>query len=150
MRRCHLIYSLCLLAFLMFCGISLFPRKDPPRSEPLVVPPEDPAPQASNTSPDATPDTFYQFIIDNNLFRPLGWQPPKQQPDYILLGTVVAQFPQATTAVILERRSKQLQIITVGDTLGTLIVTAIEPKQVTLCRPNGQQILMRGAAFQSY
>ena len=32
---------------------------------------------------------FYHTIIDNNLFRPLGWTPPRPQEPYRLLGTII-------------------------------------------------------------
>ena len=32
-------------------------------------------------------DEFYQQIIDNDIFRPLGWKPPKKPEQYILIGT---------------------------------------------------------------
>ena len=131
----------------MFCGISLFPQKDTPRSEPLAVLPEVPAPQASDTSRDTTPDTFYQFIIDNNLFRSLGWKPPKQQPDYILIGTAVFQNAADSKAFILDRRSNHLHIVKLGDTLDDVRVKQIQAKQVTLHK-KGKDIILRGGRLQ--
>ena len=34
-------------------------------------------------------ETYYRTIIDSNLFRPLGWKPPRPKPTYRLIGTVI-------------------------------------------------------------
>ncbi|MDE0014549.1 MAG: hypothetical protein OXU51_00060 [Candidatus Poribacteria bacterium] len=36
-------------------------------------------------------ETYYRTIIDNNLFRPLGWTPPQPIEPYRLLGTKLAR-----------------------------------------------------------
>lgn len=35
------------------------------------------------------PPDYYQVIITNNLFRPLGWTPPKSAPAFELIATVM-------------------------------------------------------------
>ena len=35
------------------------------------------------------PPNFYQVIITNNLFRPLGWSKPKSAPAFELIATVI-------------------------------------------------------------
>ncbi len=80
-----------------------------------------------------TPEAFYQTIIDNNLFRPLGWQPEAPQPKYMLIGTAIAKnTTQHTKAFIVERQSGQLHIIKVNDRIGEQMVKRIEAKQVIL------------------
>ncbi len=83
----------------------------------------------------ANGDAFYQVIIDNNLFRPLGWRPPTPKPKYILIGTVIAtDATQHTKAFIVERQSGQLHIVSVNDRIGEQAVKEIAAKQVILQR----------------
>ena len=80
-----------------------------------------------------TPEAYYQVIIDNNLFRPLGWQPETPQPKYMLIGTAIAtDTTQNTKAFIVERQSSQLHIVRVNDQIGEQLVKRIEAKQVIL------------------
>ena len=87
-------------------------------------------------------DPFYRTIIDNNLFRPLGWRPPPPQEPYRLLGTRIPADgnPTEPQAIIqFTAGNHQIQIVTIGDNLGKdTTVTAIHPKSVTL-KKNGQQ-----------
>ncbi len=102
----------------------------------------------SSTTP-KTPDEFYQFIIDNNIFRPLGWHPPKKQPDYTLIGTAVSQHAADSKAFILERRSNRLHIVKIGDILDDVRVKQIQSKQVTLYK-KGKDIILRGGRLQFF
>lgn len=83
---------------------------------------------------------FYRTIIDNNLFRPLGWTPPRPQELYRLLGTIIptdAKIPPK--AIIQNTAGNQTHIVTIGDTLDPEThVTNIRTKHVTL-KKNGQQ-----------
>ena len=80
-----------------------------------------------------TQKDFYQYIIDNNLFRPLGYRPKIPAPQYQLIGTSVAEHPSGTTASIVDRGSGQLHTVRVGDKIGTsVVVKAIKSKQVIL------------------
>ena len=83
---------------------------------------------------------FYRTIIDNNLFRPLGWTPPRPQEPYRLLGTIIptdAKIP--SRAIIQNTVGNQTHIVTIGDTLDPdTHVTDIQPKRVTL-EKGGQQ-----------
>ena len=96
-----------------------------------------------------TPDEFYQFIIENNIFRPLGWHPPKKQPDYTLIGTAVSQHASDSKAFILDRRSNRLHIVKLGDTLDDVRVKQIQAKQVTLHK-KGKDIILRGGRLQFF
>lgn len=88
---------------------------------------------------DNTPTAFYQVIIENNLFRPLGWTPPKPKPVYRLLGTVISIEGTNRQAILLEIATNRLHFLKVGDTVGEDKVTDILPKQITL--QQAEQIL---------
>ena len=83
---------------------------------------------------------FYRTIIDNNLFRPLGWTPPRPQEPYRLLGTIIptdAKIP--SRAIIQNTVGNQTHIVTIGDTLDPdTHVTDIQPKRV-IVEKGGQQ-----------
>lgn len=92
-------------------------------------------------APSHNPDAFYQFIIDNDLFRPFGWQPPKQQPIYTLIGTAVTQNVEDSEAFILERSSNRMHIVKVGEVFGEALVKVIESKRVIL-NEGGKEIVL--------
>ena len=96
-----------------------------------------------------TPDSFYQTIIDNNIFRPLGWQPPRKQPDYTLIGTAASQNAADSKAFILERRSNRLYTVKIGDTLDDARVKEIQSKRVTL-HEAGKDIILHGGRLQFF
>lgn len=79
-----------------------------------------------------TPNEFYQLIVDNNIFRPLGWSPPQKTPQYTLIGTTIASDASNATAFILEHQSNQFHTVKVGKTFGNVSVKEILPKKVTL------------------
>ncbi len=83
---------------------------------------------------------FYRTIIDNNLFRPLGWTPPRPKEPYHLLGTIIPRDAKTPPkAIIQDTVGNQIHIITIGDTLDSnTYVTDIQTKHVTL-KKNGQQ-----------
>lgn len=88
------------------------------------------------------PDAYYQVIIDNNLFRPLGWQPETSHPEYILVGTAIAtRTTHHTKAFIVERQSEQLHIVRINDRIGEQLVKRIEAKQVIL-QGGDQEIIL--------
>ncbi|MDE0553306.1 MAG: hypothetical protein OXI24_03770 [Candidatus Poribacteria bacterium] len=86
---------------------------------------------------------FYRTIVDNNLFRPLGWRPPRPREPYRLLGTVIPTDretpPQAILQIIGRNRTHTLTIGNKLDTDTTLI--DIQPKQVTLEKAGEQKTL---------
>ena len=77
-------------------------------------------------------EAFYKVIIDNNLFRPLGWTPPDNEPAYSLIGTAVGVDGAVSQATLLEKRSNQYHFVTIGTKLGDLTVKDIQAKQVIL------------------
>ena len=94
-----------------------------------------------------TPGRFYQLIIDNNIFRPLGWRPPEKKLQYTLIGTTTASDGSNAKAFILEGRSNQLHTVKVGETLGNVSIKEILPKQVTL-KEKGKDIKLKCGTFQ--
>ena len=89
-----------------------------------------------------TPDTlldfqnsnFYRTIIDNNLFRPLGWQPTPPRSPYRLIGTKLVRDADSPPQAILQSTTgHQTYIVTLGERLAAdTEVVDIQPKQVTL------------------
>lgn len=102
----------------------------------------------SSTLPPSQLD-FYRTIIDNNLFRPLGWAPPHPQEPYRLLGTILS--PDADTppqAILQTTRGNTTRIVTTGEKLDTdTEVVDIQPKQVTLSTKGQQRTLKLNAAL---
>ena len=82
---------------------------------------------------------FYRTIVDNNLFRPLGWRPARPREPYRLLGTLLPSDGETPPQAILQRTTTgRTDTVTIGETLDTdTIVTDIQPKQVTL-KTNGK------------
>ena len=102
----------------------------------------------SSTLPPLQSD-FYRTIIDNNLFRPLGWTPPRPKEPYRLLGTIVS--PDADTppqAILQTTIGNTTRIVTTGEKLDTdTKVVDIQPKQVILSTKGQQRTLKLNAAL---
>ena len=90
---------------------------------------------------------FYKVIIDNNLFRPLGWTPPKDEPAYTLIGTAVGAEGTVSQATLLEKRSNRYHFVTIGTKLGDMTVKDIQAKQVTLDNA-GKPITLKAGELQ--
>jgi len=84
--------------------------------------------------------SYYRPIIDNNLFRPLGWTPPVPREPYRLIGTILPRSTNTPPQAILQTTAGQTtHIVTTGESLDAETeVVEIEGKQVILSR-NGQQ-----------
>ena len=91
---------------------------------------------------------FYKTIIDHNLFRPLGWTPPNNEPAYSLVGTAVNPNGAISQATLLEKRSNRYHFVTIGTTLGDITVTDIQAKRVILDKA-GENITLKTGEFQS-
>ena len=85
----------------------------------------------------ALPPDYYQVIITNNLFRPLGWTKPKPPPAFELIATVMKTNSRRHKALIRNTRNRQLYYVAVGELAGEAIVEKIEAHRVTLTR-NGE------------
>ena len=77
---------------------------------------------------------FYRTLIDNNLFRPLGWTPERPQDPYRLLGTLIPTDENAAPQAILQNTATgTTHTVTEGSTLdAATTLRDIQPKQVTL------------------
>ena len=90
---------------------------------------------------------FYKVIIDNNLFRPLGWTPPNNEPAYSLVGTAVHPDGVIAQATLLEKRSNRYYFVTIGEKLGDITVKDIQAKQVVL-EKDGEPITLKTETLQ--
>ncbi|RKU20533.1 hypothetical protein C6500_08795 [Candidatus Poribacteria bacterium] len=92
---------------------------------------------------------FHRTIIDNNLFRPLEWHPPRQKEIYRLLGTLIPTDENTPSQAILQSTTaRTTYIVSIGDTLDTdTTVTDIQWKQVTLEKSGQQRILTLNATL---
>lgn len=77
---------------------------------------------------------FYPTIVDNNLFRLLGWTPPRPREPYRLLGTRLPTAGKHKAQAILQKTpAGSTDTVTIGDALDSdTTVIDIQPKQVTL------------------
>ena len=87
-------------------------------------------------------DEFYKPIIDNNIFRRLGWKPPKKPVEYILYGTASTKDENKSKAYIYETQSKRLHTVKVGDSIGKAKITEIREKQVKMDK-DGKEIKLQ-------
>ena len=91
---------------------------------------------------------FYKTIIDHNLFRPLGWTPPNNEPAYSLIGTkAVGTNGAISQATLLEKRSNRYHFVTIGTKLGDMTVKDIQAKQVILDKA-GETVTLKTGGFQ--
>ena len=90
---------------------------------------------------------FYKTIIDHNLFRPLGWTPPNNEPSYSLVGTVVNPNGAISQATLLEKRSNRYHFVTVGTKVGDMTVKDIQARRVTLDKA-GETVTLKTGEFQ--
>lgn len=89
-------------------------------------------------------ETFYKTIIDNNLFRPLGWTPPNNEPAYSLIGTAVDANGRISQATLLEKRSNRYHFVTIGSKLGDMTVKDIQAEQIVLDKAGKPVTLKEG------
>ena len=75
---------------------------------------------------------FYRVIIENNLFRPLGWRKPNRDPEYALVATWIGTKGTVAKALVMERKSSQLYYVARGEKVGDAIVANIAANQVSL------------------
>ncbi len=79
---------------------------------------------------------FYRVIVENNLFRPLGWQRPNRDPEYALVATWIGTQGTVAKALVMERKSSQLYYVANGEKVGNAIIENIEANQVSLKASN--------------
>ena len=97
----------------------------------------------------STPASFYRTIINNNLFRPLGWTPPRPIEPYRLIGTKLASDETTPPQAILQSTTgHQTYIVTLGSNLDAdPQVVDIQSKQVTLSTQGQHRTLMLPIGF---
>ena len=156
-RACGLLIAGALV-LLSIVGVVRFPSSSPPIPEPSPLAETPNAPPRLGEQPHILsrarlqPSTFqspqsdfYRTIIDNNLFRPLGWTPPRPVKPYRLLGTILPTDEKTPPQAIIQvsTAGNKTHIVSIGDTLDadTKIVD-IQPKQATLDRA-GQQTTLK-------
>ncbi len=86
---------------------------------------------------------FYRVIVDNNIFRPLGWRPPNKEPEYTFIGTRVDSNADASKAYVQETRSNRFFMASIGDKIGDAVVKEIKEKEIILDK-NGEVITLKG------
>ena len=86
---------------------------------------------------------FYRTIVDNNLFRPLGWTPPRPTEPYRLIGTILPRSTNTPPQAIIETTAgKKTYIVTTGEKIeASTEVVSIEGKQVVLSTDGKQRTL---------
>ena len=94
-------------------------------------------------------EAFKRTIIENNLFRPLGWTPPRPKEPYRLLGTLLPRDDRTPpTAILQTTAGNQTYIVTTGDQIdASTEVVSIEGKQVRLLTEGQQRTLRLRSSF---
>ena len=85
---------------------------------------------------------FYQVIVTNNLFHPLGWTKQKSNPTFELIATVIKQNDKRK-ALIRNTKTRKVYYVAVGAELSAgVAVEKIESQSVTL-KENGESKVYR-------
>ena len=140
------------LLLLAFAFASVRPTP-PPETLTIKVIPYSPQPrrvqQVAMPSVFDSEVSYYKTIIENNLFRPLGWQPTPPVEPYRLIGTIFARDANTPPEAIIESTTEhQTHIVKLGDKLDAETeIVEIQPKQVTLSSKGQQRSLFLNAAL---
>ena len=99
--------------------------------------------RTQNTLTQFQSSAFYLTIVNNNLFRPLGWRPPRPREPYRLTGKIISiNDNKSTQAILQSTTARTIYIVRIGDTFDKdTTVTGIQPKQVTLENTGHQRTL---------
>ena len=94
-------------------------------------------------------EAFYRTIIDNNIFRPLGWRPPRPIEPYRLIGTILPRSANTPPKAILQSTATNTtHIVTTGEQIdASTRLVSIEAKQVTLSADGEQRTLHLPSVF---
>lgn len=94
-------------------------------------------------------ETFYRTIIENNLFRPLGWRPPRPTEPYRLIGTLLPRSANTPPQAIIETTAgNKTYIVTTGEKIdASTEVVSIAGKQVILSTDGQQRTLHLPSGF---
>ena len=144
-RACYLLI-VGAFVFLLIVGVVRVLLPSPPDPEPVTVETfPSPRRDACLTPAVFDAEAFNRTIIDNNLFRPLGWTPPRRVEPYRLIGTKLATDANTPPEAIIQTTTgEKTYIVTTGEPLdaSTEVVDIRSPKQVTLLS-NGQRRTLR-------
>ena len=87
-----------------------------------------------------TLDSYYQIIIDNNIFRPLGYKKHEWTLKLDLIGVMTYADSTKNRAIILSNHPKHRSLtVKVGDTFLERTVTRIEARKVSYTDSNGKE-----------
>ena len=139
-----LIVGAFVLLFIVFVVRILSPS--PPDPEPVTVQTAETQQRRVQSSPPVfeVSEAYYSTIIDNNLFRPLGWTPPRPVEPYRLLGTILPTDDNTPPrAIIQSTTGNTTHIVTTGERIDSHTeVVSIQHKQVVL-ETDGKQSTLR-------
>ena len=143
------------LAFvlLLIVFVLRFLASDPVRHEPVKIETAETQPRRVQRTPPKVlevSEAYYRTIIDNNLFRPLGWRPPRPIEPYRLLGTLLPRSETHTPpkAIIQTTAGNKTYIVSIGEPLdASTRLVSIESKQVTLSTNGKQRTLHLPSGF---
>ena len=123
-------------------------QKPPALTEPVNTQRKKPAVRrwtknAEKDTPRFQDTEFYRTIVDNNLFRPLGWTQELPVDPYLLIGTRIPTDEGAAPQAIFQNTATgTTHTLTEGSTLdAATTLLDIQPKQVTL-EKEGQLITL--------
>ena len=157
---CYLLIAGALLCFAIFFGLKTATTDT--ETDDVAVTRTRETLKSSETSPvrsgvwDDAPDAFYATIVDNNLFRPLGFRATLAKEPYRLLATILVRGTNTseteaiieTTLETDEGETTLRRSVSEGDTLDNdTKVVAIKDKQVTLSTKGEKRTLQLPSGF---
>jgi hypothetical protein len=87
------------------------------------------------------PDSYYQVIIDNNIFRPLGYKKYQWTLKLELIGVMTYADSSKNEAILRSNHPKHRRLtVKVGDTFLERTVTRIEARKVSYTDTNGKEV----------
>lgn len=99
----------------------------------------------SEDSSSSNSEDYYNVIVNNNIFRPLGWRPPNREPEYAFVTTSVYDDASKSVGYVEERRSNKTHTVGIGDKIGDAVVTDIKDKEILLDKDGEKITLRRGS-----
>ena len=75
---------------------------------------------------------YYNIITINNLFRPLGWKPPKLTPKYQLIGTWISKNTEEKVAYVRDIRTNKIYRLAICDTINNIIIDGIKSNEIQM------------------
>ena len=130
-RACFLIAGAFILLGTLFFAFRPSPIET--QSVKVIEPPAEPRVRLANPAVFDS-ESFKRTIISNNLFRPLGWSPPRPTEPYRLIATILPRSAQTPpTAILQTTAGDRTLIVSTGEQIdASTEVVEIQPKQVVL------------------